>query len=120
MVLLPAVGRLCSALISITAHPAVGRPSVGRLCSALVSITALPAVGRPRLVIIQDITAVYSPVVDSAFEVSLALHRTTTWRWRLAERHVRLTVRRLKQGDDDNDVAAVHQPLAVVAAVQGS
>ena len=62
----------------------------------------------------------YSPVVDSAFEVSLALHRTTTWRWRLAERHVRLTVRRLKQGDDDNDVAAVHQPLAVVAALQGS
>ena len=53
----------------------------------------------------------YSLVVDSAFEVSLALHRTTTWRWRLAERHVRLTVRRLKQGDDDNDVAAVHQPL---------
>ena len=67
MVLLPAVGRLCSALISITAHPAVGRPSVGRLCSALVSITALPAVGRPRLIIIQDIAAVYSPVVDSAF-----------------------------------------------------
>ena len=61
--------------------------AVGRLCSALVSITALPAVGRPRLVIIQDITAVYSPVVDSAFEVSLALRRTTTWRWRLAERH---------------------------------
>ena len=60
----------------------------------------------------------YSPVVDSAFEVSFALHRTTTWRWRLAERHVRLTVRRLKQGDDDNDVAAVHQPLAVVAALE--
>ena len=53
--------------MSITAHPAVGRPSVGRLCSALASITALPAVGRPRLVIIQDIAAVYSPVVDSAF-----------------------------------------------------
>ena len=53
----------------------------------------------------ENITAVYSPVVDSVFEVSLALHRTTTWRWRLAERHVRLTVRRLKQGDDDNDVA---------------
>ena len=82
-----AVGRICSALISITAPPAVGRPSVGRLCSALVSIIALPAVVRPRLVIIQDITAVYSPVVDSAFEVSFALHRTTTWRWRLAERH---------------------------------
>ena len=62
--------------MSITAHPAVGRPSVGRLCSALVSITALPAVGRPCLVIIQDITVVYSPVVDSVFEVHVR-HLTT-------------------------------------------
>ena len=30
-------------------------PAVGGLCSALISITAHPAVGRPRLVIIQGI-----------------------------------------------------------------
>ena len=86
--MLPAVGRLCSALISITAHPAVGRPSVGRLCSALVSITAFPAVGRLRLVIIQDIKVVYSPVVDSVFEVGL-LCTTTIWDWKLVERRLK-------------------------------
>ena len=81
--MVPAVGRLCSVLISITAFPAVGR-----LCSALVSITAFPAVGRLCLVIIQDIKVVYSPVVDSVFEVGL-LCTTTTWRWKLVERRLK-------------------------------
>ena len=67
--MLPAVGRLCSALISITAHLAVGRLSVGRLCSALVSMTAPGG----------------------------------TWRWSLAEQHV-------KQGDDEKE-QRYHSPV---------